>query len=248
MKSGLINGNGQFDCSRTRLPCKAQSPTVFNVKPELYRVRLINTAGASDFIFSINGHSLTVIEVDGFAVQPFQVQSLTVYIGQRYSVTVDGTGRQGSFLMRSFMLAGNPSVVASPDLNRDTYATWSYGSNQALTPPSRNGLLAPLSLDAVFKPLVRMAPPELKATDLNIMFEFDLQQRQKDTFLKWYTEVDLATFDFTNRKAGVLANEAYILPTTTPSLFAAINGQAHPATSNVVKVRKGQVVQMVRLR
>ena len=72
-KSGLINGIGQFDCSRTAKECEQNPryPPLFLMKPELHRVRIMNVAAMADFEFSIDGYLLTVIEVDGIDVMPY---------------------------------------------------------------------------------------------------------------------------------------------------------------------------------
>ena len=41
------------------------------------------------FTFSIDGHNMTVIEADGVETQPVEVDQLTIYAAQRYSVVVD---------------------------------------------------------------------------------------------------------------------------------------------------------------
>lgn len=53
-----------------------------------YRLRLINMAGFSMFYFSIDGHSMDIIEVDGVAVQRQTVQSVYLTTAQRISVLV----------------------------------------------------------------------------------------------------------------------------------------------------------------
>jgi len=244
IKSALINGAGQFNCAKTTLACVSQPQTVFNVASEIYRMRIINTAGASDYIFSIDNHPLTIIEVDGFAVQPYEVQMLTVYIGQRYSVLVDGRNKQGSHLIRAHIHGGNPTAFSAPELDRNVYATWGYGSSAPLASPAQNNSPSPQSLDALLKPLVVTAPPALKISDLNLIFEFDLSQKQGDTYMKWYPEVSTASMDFKTTKMSMLASQSYRLPLKTPSLFSQIRGTEHPQTSNVINLKKGQVVQM----
>lgn len=42
----------------------------------------------NSYTFSIDGHSLTIIEADGVETQPLTVDSLTIFAAQRYSVVV----------------------------------------------------------------------------------------------------------------------------------------------------------------
>ena len=46
-----------------------------------YRFRLVSISCDPAFTFSIDGHTMTVIEVDGNNVQPLVVDSLTIFAG-----------------------------------------------------------------------------------------------------------------------------------------------------------------------
>ncbi|KAJ8663340.1 hypothetical protein O0I10_000579 [Lichtheimia ornata] len=72
--SGLINDNAN---------------STFDFVPgKTYRLRLINMSGFSEFFFSIDGHNMDVIEVDGIDVQRSTVNSVTLTAAQRVSVLV----------------------------------------------------------------------------------------------------------------------------------------------------------------
>ncbi|KAJ3075694.1 hypothetical protein HDU98_007251 [Podochytrium sp. JEL0797] len=87
--SGLINGVGQFNCEDAGMgpgECKEMQPFVMEAGvQEVVRLRVMNMAGFAAFLFSVDGHALTVIEADGVLVEPYQVDSFTVNVGQRYS-------------------------------------------------------------------------------------------------------------------------------------------------------------------
>lgn len=53
-----------------------------------YRLRFISMTALSMFHVWIDGHSMTIIEVDGINVQPYTVETLSVSSAQRYSVLV----------------------------------------------------------------------------------------------------------------------------------------------------------------
>lgn len=101
--AALINGRGYYNCSL--VPPGAgvcvTAPTYvsytfrfsamltllfryqFNVtQGARYRLRLINGAADSVMQFSIDNHPLTIIALDGFNVQPKQVDSVVLEIGQ----------------------------------------------------------------------------------------------------------------------------------------------------------------------
>jgi iron transport multicopper oxidase len=46
-----------------------------------YRFRLVSISCDPAFIFSIDGHKFTVIEVEGQNVQPLLVDSLQIFVG-----------------------------------------------------------------------------------------------------------------------------------------------------------------------
>ncbi|KAG1822300.1 laccase [Suillus variegatus] len=79
--SMLINGLGRF------VGGPPSDLAVINVTPgKRYRLRLIQMSCQSDVKFSIDGHSLTVIEADGQPTEPLVVDQLQILAGQRYSV------------------------------------------------------------------------------------------------------------------------------------------------------------------
>ncbi|KAI9273843.1 Cupredoxin [Helicostylum pulchrum] len=62
--------------------------TLTFIPGKTYRLRLINMSGFSMFYFSIDGHDLDVIEIDGIDVQRKTVQSVSLTAAQRVSVLV----------------------------------------------------------------------------------------------------------------------------------------------------------------
>ena len=46
-----------------------------------YRFRLISISCDPNFTFSIDGHQMTIIEVEGTNVQPLQVDSINIFVG-----------------------------------------------------------------------------------------------------------------------------------------------------------------------
>ncbi|KAI9571986.1 Cupredoxin [Boletus coccyginus] len=54
-----------------------------------------------NFIFSIDGHNLTVIEADGILTEPLLVDSLQVFTGQRHSVIMNATQPVGNYWIRA---------------------------------------------------------------------------------------------------------------------------------------------------
>lgn len=62
----------------------------------------LNSSGSfADVSFSIDNHTLTVVEADGVSVEPVEVRSVTMGVAQRYSVLVTLNQQPGSYWMRS---------------------------------------------------------------------------------------------------------------------------------------------------
>jgi len=89
--SSLINARGTFNCSNLESGqiCNPalQGPAVIDVIRGLrYRIRVLSSAGARTYNFSIDGHKLVTIETDGvdtFKSPPFDI--VAIQPAQRYS-------------------------------------------------------------------------------------------------------------------------------------------------------------------
>jgi len=146
--SGLINGLGSYPCTLPKTisnagcpecdpgslypslppappncayvcdPRKQATPVYNVIRGVTYRIRVINTSARSNFIFSIDGHKLTVIATDGVDTIPVgPVDSVMIWPAQRYSflVTMDGSEGVNNFWIRgdmSFLAPGVPQPKA----------------------------------------------------------------------------------------------------------------------------------------
>jgi iron transport multicopper oxidase len=65
------------------------APKPLNLSPgKTYRLRLICMSAFISFNFYIDGHNLTVIEMDGIDTQPYTTSSIMISAAQRYSVLI----------------------------------------------------------------------------------------------------------------------------------------------------------------
>ncbi|ESK87140.1 laccase [Moniliophthora roreri MCA 2997] len=71
-----------------------------------YRMRLVNTACDPAYTFSIDNHTMTVIETDTVNNVPLEVDSLRIYVGQRYSFVLDASQAVGNYWIRANPNAG----------------------------------------------------------------------------------------------------------------------------------------------
>ncbi|KAF7303974.1 Laccase I [Mycena indigotica] len=115
----LVNGLGRFAGGPL-------SPlAVISVKKGLrYRFRLLNIACDPDFVFGIQGHSMTVIEADGVLTQARVVDSIHIHVGQRYSFVLNADQKIDNYWIRAIpnyvlsfvMLAPPVKDPANPNL------------------------------------------------------------------------------------------------------------------------------------
>ncbi|KAG2047768.1 laccase [Suillus hirtellus] len=95
--SMLINGIGHYYGAEGR----RTKPAVITVTPgKRYRLRLIQMSCETAVQFSIDGHSLTIIEADGELTQKLVVDRLQILAGQRYSVILNATQPVDNYWVR----------------------------------------------------------------------------------------------------------------------------------------------------
>lgn len=90
-ESSLINGRGNFSCSKSLDPCNETSldkgPAIIDVKPDTtYRVRIIGASSLLLLNLNIERHFMTMVEVETALVKRFKLRYLDVAPGQPYSV------------------------------------------------------------------------------------------------------------------------------------------------------------------
>ncbi|EMC99490.1 hypothetical protein BAUCODRAFT_57035, partial [Baudoinia panamericana UAMH 10762] len=97
---GLINGMnvwGQDGAAGTTGERWQMSVTA----GQTYRLRIINSAIQSTFVFGIDGHELTVIAADFVPIVPYTTNTIIMTNGQRYDVLVTFNQAPGNYWMRS---------------------------------------------------------------------------------------------------------------------------------------------------
>ncbi|KDQ55438.1 multicopper oxidase [Jaapia argillacea MUCL 33604] len=138
---GTINGIGQYGASNS---------SFFNFTLEAnktYRLRLINTGSFVNMQFSIDNHVLTVVEADGTAVQPFQVNSLWLTVAQRYSVLVTTNQTAGAYWMRAGLDTSSFNYP-SPNTQTEVRGVIRYGTSDPNAMPNTALLTNPPTLPA----------------------------------------------------------------------------------------------------
>nr|UES62897.1 laccase 4 [Cyathus bulleri] len=92
----LINGKGRY-------PGGPASPfAIIRVQRFVrYRFRLVSISCDPNYVFSIDGHTMRIIEVDGISVQPVVVDSIQIFAGQRYSFVLNANQPNGNYWVRA---------------------------------------------------------------------------------------------------------------------------------------------------
>lgn len=106
-QSFVINGGGIFaPClgdSTEGLSCADDCSADNYIKSiefeqdKTYRLRIIAGTGLIGVNFAIQGHKMTVVEVEGTVVEPYEVENLDIMPAQRYSVLVKADQAPGNY-------------------------------------------------------------------------------------------------------------------------------------------------------
>ncbi|KAF7296307.1 Laccase I [Mycena chlorophos] len=103
--STLFNGLGRY------LGGPLSELAVLSVeKGKRYRIRLVSISCDPNWIFSIDGHEMTIIEVEGVNSQPLTVDSIQIFAGQRYSFVLTANQPIGNYWMRAQPTLALPGV------------------------------------------------------------------------------------------------------------------------------------------
>ena len=88
----LINGKANYDCKNTNKTCTPNAGLAsFKFQTgKKHLLRFINTAAEAVIFVSIDGYNMTVISNDFVAVNPFSTNLVTLAVGQRTEVIVQG--------------------------------------------------------------------------------------------------------------------------------------------------------------
>nr|QMP96872.1 laccase 7 precursor [Cerrena sp.] len=99
----LINGLG-----RNHNGSADAELSVINVHAgKRYRFRLVSISCDPNYVFSIDDHNMTVIEVEGTNVKPLTVDSIQIFAAQRYSFVLHADRPAGNYWIRANPSFGN---------------------------------------------------------------------------------------------------------------------------------------------
>ncbi|KAI0792234.1 laccase [Abortiporus biennis] len=128
--STLINGKGRYAGGPD-----ADLAVITVQSGKRYRIRLVNISCDPAYTWSIDNHTMKVIEADGVSHQPITVDSLQIFAGQRYSFVLEANQPVGNYWIRavpnigttgfsgginSAILRYQGAAVADPTTNQTT--------------------------------------------------------------------------------------------------------------------------------
>ncbi|KAJ7664849.1 laccase 3 precursor [Mycena rosella] len=99
--STLINGLGRYAGGPT-----SQLAVISVTANKRYRFRLVSLSCDPNFIFSIDAHDMTIIEVDSVNHLPLTVDSIQIFAGQRYSFVLTANQAVDNYWIRTVANGG----------------------------------------------------------------------------------------------------------------------------------------------
>nr|QMP96873.1 laccase 8 precursor [Cerrena sp.] len=146
----LINGLGRNHNG----PSDAQLSVISVQSGKRYRFRLVAISCSPNFVFSIDNHNMTVIEVDGVNSQPLTVDSIQIFAAQRYSFVLNANQPVGNYWVRA-----NPNVGTTGFANGINSAILRYEGAPVAEPTTvQSPSVIPL-VEANLHPLVSTPVP-----------------------------------------------------------------------------------------
>ncbi|KAJ7100468.1 laccase [Mycena epipterygia] len=192
--STLINGVGRYQGG------PAVSLAVISVRKGIrYRFRLVAISCDPNYNFSIDGHKMTIIEVDGVNHKPITVDSLQIFAGQRYSFVLHADQKVDNYWVRA-----NPNLGIPGFEGGINSAILRYEGAPKVEPTTNSTGTTPL-VETALHPLVRSPVPGKPypgGADVNLNLNIGL---------------NFTTFKFT-------INGATFVPPTAPVLLQILSG------------------------
>ncbi|KAH8824577.1 laccase [Flagelloscypha sp. PMI_526] len=221
--SGLINGVGRYN-GGPAIPWAR-----INVQAgKRYRFRLINIAGYSHFTFGIQGHRLTIIEVDGISHQPLTVDQLNIFTAQRYSVVLNANQPVGNYWIDAPMTLQHSSENSNLD-TENVHAVLHYaGASNADPSGSPPGPTGTLLQEYQLRPL---DPPDVSGTPDHV-FDLEFERENSGNNVWW--------------QINGIKYEAPIIPTLNNIMFnAATQSTGWGAAEHTLFINQGDLIEVI---
>jgi iron transport multicopper oxidase len=224
--STLINGLGRTWANTTNTTLAVQAVQ----KGLRYRLRIVSLSCEPAYTFSIDGHNLTVIEADGILHQPYLVDSVTVYPGQRYSAILHANQRAGNYWIRALPVDDGlffPNGAFTGGINS---AILRYNGAPAAEPTTQSSAGSNELVEANMTP--RVVTPAPGTPDVNAPDVFKLNMAY--------------TLNFSDFQFEMNGNETHLpsVPTLLQIMSGAQKAQDALAPGQYISIPANSVVQL----
>jgi len=194
--STLINGLGHYPDGPSDTPLAVITVT----QGKRYRFRLVSISCDPNWVFSIHNHTMTIIEADGVSTEPYTVDSLQIFAGQRYSFVLNATQAIDNYWIRAVPNSGNTSFTN--DINS---AILRYSGAAVADPVTPDVVSLNAFVETSLHPYVDSPVPGVHVPG------------GADVNLQLAIEFNFSTFRFT-------INGASFVPPTVPVLLQILSG------------------------
>jgi iron transport multicopper oxidase len=148
--SALINGVGRYSGGPA-----TELASITVKRGKRYRFRLVSISCDPNYTFSIDGHNLTIIEVDGISTEPLVVNEIQIFAGQRYSFILDANQPIDNYWIRS-----NPNLgTVGFDGGLNSAILRYHGSNATADPTTNQTTDVIALVESNLVPLTNPAAP-----------------------------------------------------------------------------------------
>lgn len=111
--SALINGKGRYYFDHATKKHNGAPLEIFHVKKGFtYRFRVLAIGANFPFRISVDGHYLTVIESDGYPIQPMVAESFIINPGERFDFLLEAIRPIGNYWIRGKTLEKRRHTIA----------------------------------------------------------------------------------------------------------------------------------------
>ncbi len=179
LDTGLINGLNQWQDLETQVVSGARfEMTVQSGKS--YRLRLLNSAIQSTFVFYVDQHEFEVIAMDFVPITPYTTNMVVINIGQRYDLILKANQPSADYWMRS-----DNQQPCGPLINLDIKGIVHYADGPMGLPASEGYGYAPTCLDEPLEKLVPIVPWDAGAAEQTIAETTVIGPYQSTNLFKW---------------------------------------------------------------
>jgi len=260
--SGMINGYGRYPCDIARIQgfsCDTghQRRPVFEVqRNKTYRIRVINSSAVAAFNFSIDGHTLDTIEVDGVDVaEPVRADVVPIAAGQRYSFLIRTSNQDledNKYLIRADLRKESLMLIDGVNINKYPGALIDEVTGVIEYSKRRNDYESNSS-KIVYKtePFTYLdtAHPYSNASNLKYLNENDLRpydriQAPKNFDQEFILEAGFYE-DHENIRRGSFNQSPFILPTDKPLLMSVLDETSIPNSTVPLELKYMNVIQVI---